>query len=1051
MVVALEQGSARGLLTGDVHAWPTAGAERLRPTLIEACRGRSIASLAGGYGHTAVIPSDGSTPHSATTPLEALRELGALKEVAFGKEHVLALTASGKLYTFGKGGWGQLGHASMNDAPSPLLVRKLDGRPIAQVAAGTLHSLALAESGDVYSWGRGFEGQLGHGDGLDEAVLSPRCIAGLRAAGRVIAIAAGAFHNAALGADGRVWVWGDGTSGQLGVGKLLTKASRPILVPGLPSCSHIACGYMHTAAAAGEHGVYCWGLGTHGQLGHSATEPNKRFALVPVKVGGALADAHVVSVACAGGTSTALDQAGHVFAWGEGLEMPTPVQHLTLAAAGRVCALASDGLETLALVETALSHTVPACAPLAGGSEVIIFGWGFYANGKWADGAEADAEEETAAPPPAEGANGAGAEEGVNGRGSIVVRFERESSAPGQPALCADVAGELLVAAEGREGAAEQGTFLRRLRATVPPLGAAAGPVSIRVSFDAGARFTAPLPAPFWAVEQPILAELEPPLLPVGGGSRGGVLVLAEAPMFESREAVALLTWAPAGAPAAVELAAPGAPSEAVAQPPAMAAAADEAAVLSSPFESAPAESAPGASLEGSSTGVGRGGPAQLRLPARYDAPSGGYFVDLSEVPLAHPLGADETEASGASPSTAPPMARSLTGTLQLALDGASFTESACALTLYAPPIALGLQPSCGPLSGGTVVSLHLAEYVSTELALVRLAAVAALPTPAVRAPVAGHAPAAEGAPEAQGTLPAGAVPSAAAALGAAADGTALSLDAAEVQREEEGDKQGAGGGGEQLAMAPADAAAAAPADAAPLVEVTVPAKMSRRNGALPGSGRGAADAGRSGGAGGGGDGSGGGSGGVLTFTIPPNALGDTPALFALELALDGRNFCPVDPSAASFCAHAELVVEKLRPAFGPAAGGTRVTVVGGPFFKGDEAMVKVHAGAVAKLVRAHYNEADGSLAFVAPPWDASDVAMSGVRSRWRPCALRCCRPAARFCQEERCDAVAPVLIAPLLLLCCRRHHAARRPPPRHHGAPHCRLHSNASLTRRRL
>lgn len=37
------------------------------------------------------------------------------------------------------------------------------------------HSLALSDIGDVYSWGRGFEGQLGLLEHV-EAISTPRCI-----------------------------------------------------------------------------------------------------------------------------------------------------------------------------------------------------------------------------------------------------------------------------------------------------------------------------------------------------------------------------------------------------------------------------------------------------------------------------------------------------------------------------------------------------------------------------------------------------------------------------------------------------------------------------------------------------------------------------------------------------------------------------------------------------------------------------------------------------------------------------------------------------------
>ena len=40
----------------------------------------------------------------------------------------------------------------------------LAGKAVAEVSCGILHVLARDESGDVYTWGDGSSGQLGHGD-----------------------------------------------------------------------------------------------------------------------------------------------------------------------------------------------------------------------------------------------------------------------------------------------------------------------------------------------------------------------------------------------------------------------------------------------------------------------------------------------------------------------------------------------------------------------------------------------------------------------------------------------------------------------------------------------------------------------------------------------------------------------------------------------------------------------------------------------------------------------------------------------------------------------
>uniref|UniRef100_A0A665UNW0 Alsin Rho guanine nucleotide exchange factor ALS2 a n=1 Tax=Echeneis naucrates TaxID=173247 RepID=A0A665UNW0_ECHNA len=75
---------------------------------------------------------------------------------------------------------------------------------------------------EVWSWGRGSEGQLGHGDQL--ARLQPLCIKSLTGE-EVIKVSAGSHHSLALSAQCQVYSWGSNMCGQLGHG------SSPVTVP----------------------------------------------------------------------------------------------------------------------------------------------------------------------------------------------------------------------------------------------------------------------------------------------------------------------------------------------------------------------------------------------------------------------------------------------------------------------------------------------------------------------------------------------------------------------------------------------------------------------------------------------------------------------------------------------------------------------------------------------------------------------------------------------------------------------------------------------------
>jgi alpha-tubulin suppressor-like RCC1 family protein len=84
----------------------------------------------------------------------------SIKQVACGQSHILALTDSGDVYSFGNGSMMQLGHGAKTNVRLPRLV--LRGKDIHAIATGRYHSMAVTGSGVLYTWGCGESGQLAH-------------------------------------------------------------------------------------------------------------------------------------------------------------------------------------------------------------------------------------------------------------------------------------------------------------------------------------------------------------------------------------------------------------------------------------------------------------------------------------------------------------------------------------------------------------------------------------------------------------------------------------------------------------------------------------------------------------------------------------------------------------------------------------------------------------------------------------------------------------------------------------------------------------------------
>ena len=345
---------------GDLYIVDSADPE-LQPRLVESLRGLRVHELAAGFQRTLILTGSGEA-QSVTHTVDQLSGLdGQLAQVAFGGSHMLALTRTGQVYTLGDGSLGQLGHGAAVSCAEPRLLSQLASKVVAQVVCGQSHSMALTDYGDVFSWGRGFEGQLGLG--AQEVTLCPKYVHTF--AGTPIAqLAAGGNHSAALSGAGLVYCWGEALSGQVGTGRKSSVGS-PVQIEGLPPCKAISCGFNHTTALGEAGQMYSWGVASHGP---TAEAPAERFVpqLLP-----ASEEAPLAQVASGGRGSVVLTHKGEVFTWVPAAQAKE-TQQQPPAAMMRVDALshltvsrvATSGQVLLAFVEAAITHVSPGAAPV---------------------------------------------------------------------------------------------------------------------------------------------------------------------------------------------------------------------------------------------------------------------------------------------------------------------------------------------------------------------------------------------------------------------------------------------------------------------------------------------------------------------------------------------------------------------------------------------------------------------------------------------------------------------------------------------------------------
>jgi len=220
-----------------------------------------------GAGHTQLLPRR----------IEALMGVRA-RSASAGGAHSLVVTEDGALYSFGYGGQGQLGHGSHEDVCSPKRVDELRHVRIATAAAGGTFSLALAGDDTVFSWGCNAHGRLGLGRS-GGAETSPQRIEALR---EVRAVAAAEDTGCAVTATGELYTWGNGYHGRLGHGDdaeqhvpKRVEALRDEWVVAVSSSN------WHTTAVSRDGGVFGWfGWGAHALLGADSNARPRRYAQI---------------------------------------------------------------------------------------------------------------------------------------------------------------------------------------------------------------------------------------------------------------------------------------------------------------------------------------------------------------------------------------------------------------------------------------------------------------------------------------------------------------------------------------------------------------------------------------------------------------------------------------------------------------------------------------------------------------------------------------------------------------------------------------------------
>ncbi|KAJ6926334.1 hypothetical protein NC651_010687 [Populus alba x Populus x berolinensis] len=284
----------------------------------EGAGGGNIGCVGNQFGYHSTLQVDSLLPKL----LEPTMMLD-VRNISLGRNHAALITKRGEVFCWGEGSRGKLGHKVDMDVSSPKIVESLDGFLVKSVACGEYQTCALTDSGELFVWG---ENKYGGNLVCEERIgiqWLPRQISGPLAGVSISNVACGDWHTAAVSSSGQLFTYGDGTFGVLGHGNLQS-VSHPKEVESLKGLrvKSVACGSWHTAAIVdvifdrfkfnGVGGkLFTWGDGDKGRLGHADLEKKLQPTCVAQ-----LVEHDFVQVSCGRMLTVALTRTGKIYTMG---------------------------------------------------------------------------------------------------------------------------------------------------------------------------------------------------------------------------------------------------------------------------------------------------------------------------------------------------------------------------------------------------------------------------------------------------------------------------------------------------------------------------------------------------------------------------------------------------------------------------------------------------------------------------------------------------------------------------------------------------------------
>ena len=276
-----------------------------------------------GHGHTTPLDTPTLIQHFVTNNI-------SITNISGGTYHTIFLDSTGKVYSCGDNGYGQLGHSNYDYLTVPTLIQYFvtNNIMIINIACCYYDTIFLDSTGKVYSCGRNHYGQLGHGHRT--RLITPTRIEYFVTNNKIIKnVTCGSNHTIFLDSTGKVYSCGNngydaeygswrqhydyGQLGQSNYNNLNVPTLIQYFVTNNIIIKNVTCGNFHTIFLDSTGKVYGCGYNGCGQLGQGHDNNLNTPTLIQYFVDNNII---ITNIACCYYDTIFLDSTGKVYSCG---------------------------------------------------------------------------------------------------------------------------------------------------------------------------------------------------------------------------------------------------------------------------------------------------------------------------------------------------------------------------------------------------------------------------------------------------------------------------------------------------------------------------------------------------------------------------------------------------------------------------------------------------------------------------------------------------------------------------------------------------------------